>query len=75
MRHISATAAKRRLTALLDEVQREPIIIRRKNTGVAVMLSTAEYEGLRGFNVAEFQKFCDRVGRKAVERGLTEKDL
>jgi hypothetical protein len=40
-----------------------------------VVLSSAEYDRLRGLNVAEFQEFCDRVGRKAVERGLTEKKL
>ncbi|MGH8297641.1 MAG: type II toxin-antitoxin system Phd/YefM family antitoxin [Steroidobacteraceae bacterium] len=75
MRHISATDAKRRLAALLDAAQREPIVIRRQNRDVAVVLSSAEYDRLRGLNVAEFQEFCDRVGHKAVERGLTEKRL
>ncbi|HEV7136220.1 MAG TPA: type II toxin-antitoxin system Phd/YefM family antitoxin [Steroidobacteraceae bacterium] len=75
MRHISATDAKQRLAALLDAAQREPIVIRRQNRDIAVVLSSAEYDRLRGLNVAEFQEFCDRVGRKAVERGLTEKKL
>lgn len=75
MRHISATDAKQRLAALLDAAQREPVVIRRQNRDVAVVLSSAEYDRLRGLNVAEFQEFCDRVGRKAVERGLTEKRL
>lgn len=75
MRHISATDAKQRLAALLDAAQREPIVIRRQNRDVAVVLSSAEYERLRGLNVAEFQELCDRVGRQAVERGLTEKKL
>ena len=75
MRHISATDAKQRLAALLDAAQREPIVIRRQNRDIAVVLSPAEYDRLRGINVVEFQEFCDRVGRKAVEQGLTEKKL
>ena len=75
MRYISATDAKQRLAALLDAAQREPVVIRRQNRDVAVLLSTEEYNRLRGLNIAEFQEFCDRVGRKAVERGLTEKKL
>jgi prevent-host-death family protein len=75
MRHISATDAKQRLAALLDAAQREPVMIRRQNRDVAVVLSPAEYDRLRGLNVEEFQEFCDRVGRKAVEQGLTEKKL
>lgn len=75
MRQISATDAKQRLAALLDAAQREPIVIRRQNRDVAVVLSPAEYDRLRGLNIAEFQQFCDQVGRKAVERGLTEKKL
>ncbi len=75
MRHISATDAKQRLAALLDAAQREPIVIRRQNRDIAVVLSPAEYDRLRGINVTEFQEFCDRVGRKAVEQGLTEKKL
>jgi prevent-host-death family protein len=75
MRHISATDAKQRLAALLDAAQREPIVIRRQNRDIAVVLSPAEYDRLRGLNVAEFQAFCDRVGRKAAAQGLTEKKL
>ena len=75
MRHISATDAKQRLAALLDAAQREPIVIRRQNRDIAVVLSPAEYDRLRGLNVAEFQAFCDRVGRTAAEQGLTEKKL
>ena len=40
-----------------------------------MVLSPAEYDRLRGLNVAEFQAFCDRVGRTAAEQGLTEKKL
>jgi prevent-host-death family protein len=75
MRHVSATMAKQRLAELLDAAQHEPVMIRRQKRDVAVVLSPREYEKLRSGNVAEFQRFCDRVGARAVERGLTRKKL
>jgi prevent-host-death family protein len=75
MRSVSATDAKQRLAALLDAAQREPVVIRRQNRDVAVIMSAEEYERIRDLNNAEFQQFCDRVGSKAVARGLNEKIL
>jgi prevent-host-death family protein len=75
MRYVSATAAKQRLAALLDAAQREPVVIRRQKRDVAVVLSREEYDRLRAANVAEFERFCDRVGRRAKARGLTARRL
>ena len=71
MKSVSATDAKQRLAALLDAAQREPIVIRRQNRDVAVVMSAEEYERMRDLNAAEFQRFCDRVGAQAKTRGLT----
>jgi prevent-host-death family protein len=75
MQYVSATDAKQRLAALLDSAQREPVVIRRHERDVAVLLSAHEYERLRTLNAAEFQRFCDRVGQKAGARGLDEASL
>lgn len=75
MRHVSATDAKQRLAALLDAAQREPVVIRRQKRDIAVILSPQEYNRLRALNAEEFQQFCDRVGKRAVARGLTERKL
>jgi prevent-host-death family protein len=75
MRYVSATEAKQALAAVLDAAQREPVIIRRQQREVAVILSMAEYERLTGSNVQAFQRFCDRIGEAAKERGLTEEKL
>lgn len=75
MRYVSATDAKQRLAALLDAAQKEPIMIRRQKRDVAVLLSADEYDRLRGFNIAEFQSFCDRVASQAAARGMTEEKL
>ncbi len=75
MRYVSATEAKQRLASLLDAAQKEPVMIRRQNREVAVMLSPGEYERLSGMNISEFEQFCDKVGKHAASRGLTEQKL
>jgi prevent-host-death family protein len=75
MRYVSATEAKQALAAVLDAAQREPVVIRRQQREVAVVLSMQEYERLTALNIEEFQRFCDRIGEQAKERGLTEEKL
>lgn len=59
---------------VLDAAQREPVIIRRQNRDVAVLLSPQDYERLRALNAMDFQQFCDRVAEKAAARGMTEEN-
>ena len=75
MRYVSASEAKQRLATVLDAVQREPVTIRRQNREVAVVISPLDYRRLVTTNVAEFQRFCNRVSRAAKARGLTENEL
>jgi PHD/YefM family antitoxin component YafN of YafNO toxin-antitoxin module len=75
MQYISATEAKQRLAALLDAAQREPIMIRRQDRDVAVMMSPVEFNRLRGLNIAEFEALCDRIGRSAAAKGMTQERL
>lgn len=75
MRSISATDAKQKLAALLDTAQREPVMIRRHERDIAVILSAEEYDRLRGARADEFLRFCERMGRKVQKRGLTQAKL
>lgn len=75
MLQVSATDAKQRLGQLLDAAQREPVVIRRQERDVAVLLSPREYDRLRALNAQEFEQFCDRVASKAAAHGLTESKL
>ena len=75
MRYVSASEVKRSLSALLDTAQREPVIIRKQQRDVAVLLSMSDYERLTAVNVTEFQDYCDRISQQAQARGLTEDNL
>jgi prevent-host-death family protein len=75
MKRISATDAKQRFAALLDAAQREPVVIRRQNRDVVVMVSAEAYERIRGATNDELDRLCERVSKQAAERGLTDKIL
>ena len=51
---VPATEAKNRLGAILDDAQRELVVIRRQDRDIAVVLSMANYERLRDGNIQAF---------------------
>ncbi len=75
MKTVAATEAKNRLGAILDEAQREPIVIRRQDRDIAVVLSMADYERLRAGNIQAFLDIRREVAAEAAAKGLTEKRL
>ena len=75
MKSVPATEAKNRLGAILDEAQREPIVIRRQDRDIAVVLSMADYERLRTGNIQAFLDLRNEVAAQAAGSGLTEKRL
>jgi prevent-host-death family protein len=75
MRTVSASEARQGLAEIIEAARREPVVIQRQKRDVAVVMSMDEYERLVNLNVAEFQRFSDRVGAKAQEAGLTEEVL
>jgi len=75
MKTVSATEAKQRFAAVLDAAQREPIVVRRQNRDVAVILSAEQYERIRKANIAELKRTMDRISDQAEARGLTDEIL
>ena len=75
MKSVPATEAKNRLGAILDEAQREPIVIRRQNRDIAVVMSMADYERLKSGNVRAFLELRNEVAAQAAAAGLTEDRL
>lgn len=75
MKTIAADEAENQLGAILDEVQREPVAIRKQDKDVAVVLSMAEYERLRKGNVRAFLDLRNEVAAQTAANGLTEERL
>ena len=75
MKSVAATEAKNRLGAILDEAQREPIVIRRQDRDIAVVLSMAAYERLRAGNIQAFLDLRKEVVAQGVASGLTDERL
>lgn len=72
---MSATDAKQRFAALIDAAQREPIVIRRQNRNVAVVMSAEQFDRMRGVANDELDRLCERVSKQAAKRGLTDEIL
>jgi prevent-host-death family protein len=75
MKNVSTTQQEDRLNAIVDDAQREPVVIRRENRDVAVVLSIADYKRLRAANVEALLRLQDEISAKAAARGLTEERL
>lgn len=75
MKTVAATEAKNRLGAILDAAQREPVVIRRQDRDIAVLLSMADYDRLRSANVRAFVELRNEVADEAAKAGLTEERL
>jgi prevent-host-death family protein len=75
MKTVTATDARIRLDVILDEAQREPVVIRSEDRDVAVVLSMAEYERLRTGNVQAFLDLRNEIAAAAAARGLTDERL
>lgn len=75
MKTVAATEAKNRLGAILDKAQREPIVIRRQDRDIAVVLSMADYERLRSGNERAFLDLRKDVATEVTAKGLTDERL
>jgi prevent-host-death family protein len=75
LKRVPATEAKNRLGAILDDAQREPIVIRRQDRDIAVVLSMADYERLRSGNIQAFLDLRKQVADDAAAKGLTDERL
>ena len=75
MKTVAATEAKNRLGAILDDAQREPVVIRRQDRDIAVVLSMADYERLRSGNIQAFLDLRSQIAAEAATNGLTEDRL
>jgi prevent-host-death family protein len=72
MRTISATKASQNFAATLDAAQLEPVLIRRHNRDIAVLVSAEEYVRIRKLRAQELIRFTEETGRYAALQGMTD---
>jgi prevent-host-death family protein len=72
---ISYTDLSQRLGATLDAAQRAPVVIRKQNRHVAVLISMAEFEKLKGLHVSDFERLTHDISAEAARRGLDDERL
>ncbi len=75
MKSIGEAEAQARLDEVLEESQRQPIVITRQGRDTAVVVSATEYERLRVANIVELLELRDRVAAEAAGNGLTPEGL
>lgn len=75
MKTIAASEARQSFAELIDAAAHEPVVIRRQQRDVAVVVSMQEYERLTQLNRAEFQRFSDAVGQRAKAAGMNAREL
>ena len=75
MKTIDAAEAQAHLDEVLEEAQRQPVVIRRDDQDVVVVISIAEYRRFHAANVESFLQLRNDLAREAAANGLTEERL
>lgn len=75
MKSIDEAEAQARLDEILEETQRQPIVIRRQGQDTAVVVSIMEYERLRSLDVQGFLALRREVAEEAMSAELTPERL
>ncbi len=75
VKEIAAREARNRFGHLLDTAQSAPLRVTRKGRPAGVLMSTQQYERLRGAAWASLTETMDRMGTEAAARGLTDGGL
>lgn len=75
MKSIDEAEAQARLDEILEEAQRQPIVITRQGRDMAVVVSIADYERLRDANVRAFLDLRQTVAVEAEANRLTEDEI
>jgi prevent-host-death family protein len=75
MKSVDCAQAQDQLDEMLDEAQRQPIVICRQGRETAILMSVVEYKRLRVTSLREFLALRDDIAREASAAGLTDNRL
>lgn len=71
----TANQAKTRFGEFLDQVQREPVQVLKRDRVVGVMVSAQDYEAMRNFYANRLQSTLVQNAQQAANTGLTDSDV
>ena len=60
---------------VLESLVEDSVLLKRGEDDVAAVISIEDYDKLRRLKVEELLSLCERVGRQAESRGLSEEKL
>lgn len=75
MKTYTANEAKTRFGEFIDDAQRAPVRVMRRDRVVGVMVSAQDYEAMRQFYTDRLSQTMDRMADQAKRAGLTEEKL
>ena len=75
MKAYSASEAKQNFAAMLDAAAKEPVVIRRHDRDVAMVISPEQYRKLHRLSVEEVIRLADAIGAEAEKNGMTDQIL
>lgn len=71
----TANEAKTRFGEFLDQVQREPVQVLKRDRVVGVMVSAQDYEAMRAFYANRLQSTLAQNAAQAAAQGLADADV
>ena len=75
MKTYTANEAKTRFGEFIDDAQRAPVRVMRRDRLVGVMVSAQDYEAMRTFYADRLRQTMDRVAEQAARAGLSQEKL
>jgi prevent-host-death family protein len=75
MQYISATEARATFSDVIAAAQKQPVVIRKQDKDVAVIISPQDYEKLRKVKVQQLKNTMSRAGAYAKKQGMTPEIL
>ena len=75
MKIMTISEAQAAFDKVLESLANDSVVLKRGERDIAAVISIDDYEKLRRLKVEEFLTLCEKVGRDAESRGLSEEKL
>lgn len=75
MKVMTIAEAEAAFDKVLESLVEDSVVLKRGEDDVAAVISIEDYGKLRRLKVEELLSLCERVGRQAESRGLSEEKL